>query len=88
MFKIANSTHSSVFDYEQLVNDDKELWLIRVPQNVSVNLPTTKSISFYALYGGVYLESRLLGRAVDGMKIYFFPRKKITFARTFSQMRR
>lgn len=35
MFKISNSTHSSAFDYEELAHDDKELWLIRLPHNVS-----------------------------------------------------
>ncbi|CAO3687779.1 unnamed protein product [Umbelopsis ramanniana] len=35
MFKIANSTHASPFDYEQLADDDKELWLIRVPHNIT-----------------------------------------------------
>lgn len=37
MFRIANSTKSSPFDYEELASDDKELWLIRLPQNVSHN---------------------------------------------------
>jgi hypothetical protein len=44
MFKIANSTHASPFDYEQLADDDKELWLIRVPHNVSFS-----AFAYYAV---------------------------------------
>jgi hypothetical protein len=33
-FKPSLSKYSSPFDKETLVDDDKELWLIRVPDNV------------------------------------------------------
>lgn len=33
-FKPSLSKYSSSFDKETLVDDDKELWLIRVPDNV------------------------------------------------------
>lgn len=45
MFKIANSTHASPFDYEQLADDDKELWLIRVPHNVSFSASTYYAVA-------------------------------------------
>ncbi|KAI8365257.1 uncharacterized protein BYT42DRAFT_589354 [Radiomyces spectabilis] len=35
-FVSALSSHPSEFDYEKLLDDDKELWLIRIPDNVSI----------------------------------------------------
>lgn len=35
-FKPALSSYPSVFDKEALLDDDKELWLIRIPDNVQL----------------------------------------------------
>ncbi|KAM3589610.1 hypothetical protein VKS41_000468 [Umbelopsis sp. WA50703] len=35
VFKLANSHHASSFDHDELNDDDKEIWLIRLPHNIS-----------------------------------------------------
>lgn len=36
-FKEALSKYPSPFDKEALLDDDKELWLIRIPDNVNID---------------------------------------------------